>query len=42
MTTALSDMKSIKEAFQNLCDGYLVKPIEKEKLIEEIKRMDLI
>ena len=40
MTTALGDVKNVAAAYQELCDGYLVKPIDKEKLIgllEELK-----
>ena len=40
MTTALGDIKSVSSAYDELCDGYLVKPIDKGKLIgllEELK-----
>jgi two-component system chemotaxis response regulator CheY len=33
MTTALGDVKNVSAAYQELCDGYLVKPIDKAKLI---------
>ena len=33
MTTALGDIKSVASAYNELCDGYLVKPIDKAKLI---------
>jgi two-component system chemotaxis response regulator CheY len=42
MTTALDDMKNLSTAFQNLCDAYLVKPVQKEKLLEELRKLDLI
>lgn len=42
MTTALDDSKNIRSAFYNLCDAYLVKPIDKEKLIEEMKKLGLL
>lgn len=42
MTTALSNMTNLSEAFKNLCDGYLVKPISKIKLIEELNRLGLL
>ena len=32
MTTALDDVGNVMSAFDGLCDGYLVKPIEREKL----------
>ena len=42
MTTALSDIQSVMEAYRNLCDGYLTKPIEKAKLLEELRKLKLI
>jgi two-component system, chemotaxis family, chemotaxis protein CheY len=42
MTTALSDMKNVHNAYHGLCDGYLVKPIEKSKLIENLKAFKLV
>jgi len=42
MTTALSDMKNLGSAFGNLCDLYLVKPINKRKLLEELRNIELI
>lgn len=32
MTTALGDMRNVMEAYSELCDGYLVKPIEAARL----------
>ena len=37
MTTALGDGKSIMAAFKDQCDGYLVKPVEKKKLMKYLK-----
>ncbi len=42
MTTALDDKKNIISAFREQCDVYLVKPIEKDKLVESLKSMNLI
>ncbi|MDA3852037.1 MAG: response regulator [Spirochaetaceae bacterium] len=42
MTTALDDSKSIKNAFYNLCDGYLVKPIDKEKFQGELLKLKVL
>lgn len=42
MTTALDDARNIMDAFQGLCDGYLVKPIDGEKLVRWLKQHDLI
>nr|WP_320115770.1 response regulator [uncultured Desulfuromonas sp.] len=41
MTTALEDSRNIMEAFKNQCEGYLVKPIEQEKLMEKLNEMGL-
>ena len=42
MTTALGDAKSIMTAFNSQCEGYLQKPIEKERLIKELRNLELI
>ena len=42
MTTALKDTKNVSTAYYSLCDAYLVKPIEKAKLLEELHRLSLI
>ena len=42
MTTALDDPRNVVGAYRGLCDGYLVKPIEKVKLIEELRRLKFI
>jgi len=42
MTTALKDMKNIFEAYGELCDSYLPKPIEKAKLLEELRKLRII
>lgn len=42
MVTALGDMKNATTAFYNLCDVFLPKPIRKAKLIEELRKMNLI
>jgi len=36
MTTAAADMKNISEAYRGLCDEYLAKPIEKERLVVKL------
>lgn len=41
MTTALGDSKNIFKAFNEQCEAYLVKPIEQEKLAEELKKLGL-
>lgn len=42
MTTALRDSKNLFSAFANLCDGYLVKPIDKVKLLDQLRNLKLI
>jgi two-component system chemotaxis response regulator CheY len=42
MTTALNDLKNVSNAYQNLCDGYLVKPIDRAQLIEELRKFGLV
>ncbi len=32
MTTALGDFENIRKAFNNQCEGYLVKPVERKKM----------
>jgi two-component system chemotaxis response regulator CheY len=41
MTTALNDMRNVCGAYANLCDAYLVKPIEKTKLQVELSSLGL-
>ena len=42
MTTALDDVKSVSAAYEQLCDGYLVKPIDKTKLTAQLRELRLI
>ena len=42
MTTALEHPKDVIAAFSGLCDAYLVKPIDKSKLLEHLRTMRLI
>lgn len=42
MTTSLNDMKNVMQAYSSLCDGYLVKPIDKSALIAEVKKHGLL
>lgn len=41
MTTAQTDMKSLTASFHGLCDDYLIKPIEKAKLLELVSKYGL-
>ncbi|MFZ4858413.1 MAG: response regulator [Desulfuromonadaceae bacterium] len=42
MTTALESLGNILTAFENQCDGYLVKPIASEKLLEKLHELSLV
>ncbi len=42
MTTALEDPRNVVQAFKSLCDYYLIKPINKGKLLGCIRNMGLI
>ena len=42
MTTALRDLDNVTNAYRELCDGYLVKPILREKLVGLLKELDLL
>ena len=39
MTTALSDPTNVQEAIKSQCNDYLVKPIEKNRLLEKLKKL---
>jgi two-component system chemotaxis response regulator CheY len=42
MTTALSDTRNIISAFHSQCEGYVTKPVSKEKLLAEIQDLGLL
>ena len=42
MTTALRDLDNVTNAYRELCDGYLVKPILRDKLVGLLKELDLL
>ena len=42
MTTALEDSKNVMGSFREGCEAYVVKPIEKKKLLEEMKKLGLV
>jgi two-component system chemotaxis response regulator CheY len=42
MTTALGDRANVEEAIQEHCDYFLVKPIEKATLLQELQKLALI
>jgi len=42
MISALNDYVNIKEAFWEICDDYLIKPIEEKNIIDKLKKLKLI
>lgn len=42
MVTALSDFNNISKAFREQCDAYLVKPIEREKVVQTIEKLGFV
>jgi len=42
MTTALDDSQDIFSAFREGCEAYVVKPVRKEKLLGEIRKLGLL
>jgi len=39
MVTASRDIKNVIAAKESRCDAYLVKPVEKERLLDEIRQL---
>lgn len=42
MITAMDDKKNVFQAFKGGCEAYIVKPIERTKLMEAIARLGLV
>ena len=42
MITTLGDWKNILASFKILCDGYVVKPIDADKLLDELRKFKFI
>lgn len=42
MTTALADKANVIQARDQQCDCFLVKPVQKAKLLQELRRLTLI
>ena len=42
MITALGDKDNIMQAFREQCDGYVIKPVEKSNLMNELEKLSLI
>jgi two-component system chemotaxis response regulator CheY len=41
MTSALGDAENIIDSFQSECDSYMIKPIDKKKLMKELERLGI-
>lgn len=42
MTTAVSDIKEVSRCFQELCDAYIMKPIDLAQLLSQMKSYHLV
>jgi two-component system, chemotaxis family, chemotaxis protein CheY len=42
MITALGDRRNIIEAFRSQCEGYIVKPIRKDKVLAQLRELGFI
>jgi two-component system chemotaxis response regulator CheY len=42
MTTAVDDVKEVARCFRDLCDGYLVKPIDLAQLLSQMRSYQLV
>lgn len=42
MTTALDDKVNVMGAFKEQCDAYIVKPIQRAKLLEQLGKLGLV
>jgi len=42
MTTALDDKDNVFEAFRHQCEGYLVKPITRQKIEDQLQKLGLM
>jgi hypothetical protein len=42
MTTAVDNVKEVSQCFMELCDAYLVKPIDLGKLLRHMRSFELV
>jgi len=42
MMTALSDHRNIMDAFRSQCEGYIVKPIRKDKVLKQLFNLGIL
>lgn len=41
MTTALSDPRNVMDSYHGLCDAYIIKPVDRAALINELVRLGI-
>ncbi len=41
MTTALGDFNNVKTAFKNQCEAYLIKPLDREKVVNTLQGLGI-
>ena len=42
MTTALADIENVRKAIREKCQGYLIKPYDKQKLLDKLTSLGLL
>jgi two-component system chemotaxis response regulator CheY len=42
MSTALDDFGNIKTSFRHQCDAYIVKPIDKDKIVQALINLQIL
>jgi two-component system chemotaxis response regulator CheY len=42
MTTAVDDVREVMQCFSELCDAYIVKPIDLSKLLQQVQSYELV
>lgn len=42
MTTALGDFNNVKTAFKQQCEAYLIKPLDRDKVLNTLQGLGLI
>lgn len=42
MSTALGDYENVRQAFEHQCEGYVVKPISKDKIVKSLQDLKMV
>jgi two-component system chemotaxis response regulator CheY len=42
MTTVLNDSKNVMEAFRSQCEGYVLKPVTREKIEVQLRSLNIV